>query len=611
MLHPWAIAIGLTALAGPLIVHWLTRPRPAPLPLSTIRFVMEILDQRRARSRLRDWLILALRMAAVALLALAIARPLSGDRRSLALEEHDGQEIERRQVTTSGDGGADAQFLVRQDEPGVYRYEVRVEPFESEITTVNNYATFLLRVVDEPIRVLLVEGKPYWDGKFLVRTLLSDPSIELVSVVRMAQGRLIERTIGHEQQRGKPPDANAEGSKPAATPLVESWKVLTQAEKVLADVQALRSYQVIVLGRDAEIFLTDDALENLRQWLARESGSLVCYRGQPTNRVSQRLGRLLPVQWTPSAETRARVQLTDSGRELRWFDALGGDTSGSLLPGLQSLAIGRTAKPKPLATVLATAVANTPEAELPVISFQPYGGGRVVVVEGAGMWRWAFLPPAYEEHHEVYAALWQSLLRWLASSAGLLPGQRMALRADKVTFRTGESATATLLVRDEDDLKGAAIELIGEGAAGAKVLAGELADGGKPRSYQPAPAGEEPGTFRVTFGELAEGRYRARVTGGADDRAAETAFDVRRYSEEQLDLNSRPDLMARIAEATGGLALEGDSPTDIAKRFASRLTQSRAPQVRRTPAWDRWWVLVGTLGIWTTTWILRRSGGLV
>jgi hypothetical protein len=87
MLHPWAIAIGLAALAAPLVVHLLTRPRPVRLPLSTIRFVIELVEQRRARNRLRDWLILALRTAAVALLALAVARPLVGERRSAGLEE--------------------------------------------------------------------------------------------------------------------------------------------------------------------------------------------------------------------------------------------------------------------------------------------------------------------------------------------------------------------------------------------------------------------------------------------------------------------------------------------------------------------------------------------
>lgn len=78
MLHPWALAIGAAALAAPVLIHWLTRPRPARLPLSTIRFVIEVVEQRRARNRLRDWLILALRTAAVALLALAMARLLAG-----------------------------------------------------------------------------------------------------------------------------------------------------------------------------------------------------------------------------------------------------------------------------------------------------------------------------------------------------------------------------------------------------------------------------------------------------------------------------------------------------------------------------------------------------
>lgn len=535
-------------------------------------------------------------------LSVAVRRLGRAPRKVTLTLAQDGKEIGRQQVTTSAEGQTDARFLVRQEAAGVFRYEVGVEPFEGEITQVNNYVSFMLRVVDEPIRVLLVEGKPYWDGKFLIRTLLSDPSIELVSVVRLAEGRLVERTIRHQRPTAGKPDGDrtktTPGGEVAAAPLVESWKIVTQAAGVLADAMALRSYQVIVLGRDAEVFLSDDALENLRQWLSRDSGSLVCYRGQPTNRVGQRLGRLLPVQWSPSPETHARVQLTDSGRDLRWFEAIGGEASGDLLPRLQSLAIGRAEKPKPLATVLAAAVGSSKEEELPVISFQPYGGGRVVVVEGAGMWRWAFLPPAYSEHHDLYAALWQSLLRWLVSGAGLLPGEQFAMKADKVTFRTDEQASATLLVRDEVDLKRVTVEL--------------TADDGRVSTFEPTPSGDEPGTFRVAFGELPEGRYRARAAGEAEQRAsAETAFDVRRFSEEQLDLNARPDLMARIAQSTGGAVLAGNNPGEIAKQFAARLSSSHGQEVRRLSAWDRWWVLVGVFGLWGVTWILRRQGGLV
>lgn len=93
MLHPWAIAIGVAALAGPLLVHLLTRPRPTRLPLSTIRFVKEVVEQRRARNRLRDWLVLLLRMAAVALLAAAIARPLVGDRSQVTLNGPEGRTL--------------------------------------------------------------------------------------------------------------------------------------------------------------------------------------------------------------------------------------------------------------------------------------------------------------------------------------------------------------------------------------------------------------------------------------------------------------------------------------------------------------------------------------
>ena len=85
LLHPWYL-IGLAAVGLPFAVHYLTRPHPRVLPLSTIRFVREAVQQRRARHRLRDLLVLLLRGAAVVLLALTFARPLIGARHVPALE---------------------------------------------------------------------------------------------------------------------------------------------------------------------------------------------------------------------------------------------------------------------------------------------------------------------------------------------------------------------------------------------------------------------------------------------------------------------------------------------------------------------------------------------
>jgi hypothetical protein len=65
--HPAMLFAGV-AVGLPVLVHWLRRPRSVRLPLSTVKLVMRGVRQRRAVHRLRDWLILLLRTAAVALL---------------------------------------------------------------------------------------------------------------------------------------------------------------------------------------------------------------------------------------------------------------------------------------------------------------------------------------------------------------------------------------------------------------------------------------------------------------------------------------------------------------------------------------------------------------
>ena len=193
---------------------------------------------------------------------------------------------------------------------------------------------------------------------------------------------------------------------------------------------------------------------------------------------------------------------------------------------------------------------------MPAITYQPVGSGRVVVIEGAGMWRWAFLPPQQARHDEVYGTLWRSLIRWLVSHVGLLPSQQMALRSDKVTFSTSEAATATLLLREAArGSRPPEVELTGEGL-------------GQPRRVGPVPFGDDPGQYRVTFGRLAEGRYSARVVAEKIDPAAcVAAFDVRGNLAERLDVKAQPGLLAAVADSTGGGLLAKADPAALAARF--------------------------------------------
>lgn len=79
VLHGWALIAGLAALTLPVLIHWLTRPRPTLLPWSAIHLLREIAQQRASRHRVRDFVVLSLRVLAVGLLAFTFARPLMSD----------------------------------------------------------------------------------------------------------------------------------------------------------------------------------------------------------------------------------------------------------------------------------------------------------------------------------------------------------------------------------------------------------------------------------------------------------------------------------------------------------------------------------------------------
>src|SRR5437764_879966 len=66
---------GALAAAVPIVVHLLFRQRPRRVDLGTLRFLKIALRDDARRRKVRRWLLLALRVAGVLLLALLFARP--------------------------------------------------------------------------------------------------------------------------------------------------------------------------------------------------------------------------------------------------------------------------------------------------------------------------------------------------------------------------------------------------------------------------------------------------------------------------------------------------------------------------------------------------------
>ena len=66
------------AVAVPVLIHLLLRPRARRVEIGSVRFLKLALRESTRRRKLRRWLLLALRAAAVLLLALLFARPYLG-----------------------------------------------------------------------------------------------------------------------------------------------------------------------------------------------------------------------------------------------------------------------------------------------------------------------------------------------------------------------------------------------------------------------------------------------------------------------------------------------------------------------------------------------------
>ena len=70
-----AFLAGAVAVAIPIVLHFARREAAPRLPFSDIRFLQRVPLLQARRRRIREWLLLALRIAALLLLALAFARP--------------------------------------------------------------------------------------------------------------------------------------------------------------------------------------------------------------------------------------------------------------------------------------------------------------------------------------------------------------------------------------------------------------------------------------------------------------------------------------------------------------------------------------------------------
>lgn len=518
----------------------------------------------------------------------------------------DDQVIQTRSIRLTTDPVQEVRFTIPEGvQSAIQRYRISASEVAGEVTTADNQTAILVQRLSAPIGVLVLEGKPYWDSKFLSRNLATDPVVDLTAIIQISPERFLQRKVRAAAEglsEGRPSTESTEATESTRS---DDWSIERDLTSPLESMELLDSFRVVMLGRDANSFLTDQAIENLRTWIAQSGGCLLCSRGAPTDQVATKLAEILPVRWVAGNESRFRTQVSAHGFDSTVFDPLLGD-GGDPLGALPSLAIGARPKTKAgLPQVLVESTMDGSDTAIPVVTYQPYGRGQTVVVEGAGMWRWAFLPPQHAEKDKIYPTLWQSMIQWIVSQQDVMPGQEVAVRSDRANFLSGDRASASVTVRDPAKWQSA------DGRLDLGVTL-QAADAELPKRFSLVATGTESGLYRVDLGALDVGYYSVKVVAGErEELLAATAFEVRDPWFESLEIDARPDIMRQVARLSGGEVLRSEDVPQLVTRFAEKLKREQRHQEVRTTMWDKPYVLVLILVGWIGTWIVRRQNGVI
>ncbi|MBX7255616.1 MAG: VWA domain-containing protein [Candidatus Hydrogenedentes bacterium] len=474
----------------------------------------------------------------------------------------------------------DVEFPLLEDHEGVYRYCVKVKPLPGEADVKNNERTVFARVADEKNKVLIVEARPYWDTKFLLRALQKDPNLEVTAAFLLNR----EKVFTVAQQAA---------SDIAATAQVTSGVAMPRTR------EDLFKYDCLVFGRGADTAFSAEELKLLKDYLTIRGGSVLFSRGKAYGFENIDLADLEPVEWSQDALHNVRFELTADGKINPTFAfgaGLPADTVIRELPAMVS--VTRVKAEKSLSVILARSADNTSGESLATISYQRYGKGKVMTVGSTGLWRWAMTPPELDKYDDVFVRFWTQMIRWLISESDFLPGQDISFRTDQYSYALGDPVRFIVETKFVDTAAYQPQAVLTQPNGETATL-----------TFEPLPDRE--GSFAVTYPPKDEGEYSAELAPGpAKDTVQRVRFTVYSDSVENRFVAADEELMRQVATVTGGETLKLNQLPDLPDKVRAfeRLTRM---EIKPKDAWDTRAIFTVLVCLLAFEWFVRRRAGLV
>lgn len=495
-------------------------------------------------------------------------------------QEGDETVLATQDVTAPPDGQPlKVELSYTSSTPGELDLVLEVTAQDDETNTQNNAEIRHVSVREEKIRVLLVEGGPRYEFRYLKQLLERDKSTELSTLLQ---------------------DADLEYSQEDRTAL-EHFPVRKED---------LARFDVIILGDVSPAELGPAVLDNIRDFVRDKGGSVVFIAGPNANPVSYNgtpLETLLPFDpadvVVPSGDAGSdsfHPTLTLEGQKGNSLFRLGDGEADSLKiwNGLPSLWwFLEIPKIKPGARVFAEHPLKSGTAgRLPVILLQQVGAGKVLYHATDESWRWRF-----RRGDLYFGRYWIQAIRYLSRGRLIGKDRTAELSVDQMVYQRGQPVTLRVRFVDE--------RFLPTDATGVTVMVEQKGEGRQPVKLNRLR--EAPTVFEGQLARLADGSYHAWVSQPAFHEAPPaTDFRVeaplRELQRRGMDAS---DLQLAARQSNGRYytldtvaALPGEIPAGTPIPL-----QTNNP----IPLWNRWELLALFASLLACEWLLRKRWRLV
>jgi len=483
-----------------------------------------------------------------------------------------GRGVARRSISLKGGlQFEDIFFNVDVHEKGVAQVEIAVASFADEATAENNRVKRSVRVVNEKINVLCMEGSARWEYRYLRAMLKRDPRINATFIAT----------------RGRPEMARNSSEYIARFP-----ETREEAFK----------YDLVILGDVDAAFFTADAFLRLEELVKERGGSLLMLCGSrfaPTSYAGTPVERMLPVRFDPGESWRdvddnVYPVLTAEGRSslvmTLEMDAEKNESVWSRVAPLDR--VPPLGAPRPGATVLAELSDSRSSEPYPLVAWQRYGTGKCMLMGTDRLWLLRF-----KTGDKYHWRVWSQCIQFLTLSRLMGEHKRIRLETDRATYPIGNQALLYANVLDDH------FEPVTQSGFDVVVSAMD-GSGGEPQRVTLRPDVENPGLYEGYFSPPRPGRYRMEANSADRSLSNTTEFQVADIKPEMANTDMQIERLRRIADLSGGQCL---SILQL-QELSSLVNRKPHTTTVRTelPLWDNALVACLLVLLMGFEWIVRR-----